>query len=67
MFLTIDVLGNRSYFQSIFLAIDVLELDFFVVDVLELDVLGVRRFIINWKCIKWWKILNLVEAKCLSV
>jgi hypothetical protein len=26
-----------------FLAIDVLELDFFVVDVLELDVLGVRQ------------------------
>jgi hypothetical protein len=43
MFLTIDVLGNRSYFQSMFWAIDVLELDFFVVDVLELDVLGVGQ------------------------
>jgi hypothetical protein len=39
----VDVFPSRSYHQSIFLTVDVIEVDVLVLDVIELDVLGARR------------------------
>jgi hypothetical protein len=41
----VDVFTSRSYHQSIFLTVDVIEVDVLVLDVIELDVLGARHFI----------------------
>ena len=38
----VDVFTSRSYHQSIFLTVDVIEVDVLVLDVIELDVLGAR-------------------------
>jgi hypothetical protein len=43
MFLLVDLITSRSYHQSIFLTVDVMEVDVLVLDVIELDVLGARR------------------------
>jgi hypothetical protein len=39
----VDVFTSRSYHQSIFLTVDVIEVDVLVLDVIELDVLGARQ------------------------
>ncbi len=38
----VDVVASRSYHQSIFSSVDVIEVDVLVIDVVELDVLGAR-------------------------
>ena len=39
----VDVLGSRSFCQSMFLPIDNIEVNVLVVDVLELNVFGARQ------------------------
>ena len=40
----VDVFTSRSYHQSIFLTVDVIEVDVLVLDFIELNVLGARQY-----------------------
>ncbi len=42
MLLKVDIFDSRWFRQSMFLTVDLLEVDVLVVDFLELDVLGAR-------------------------
>jgi hypothetical protein len=40
----VEVFTSRSYHQSIFLTVDVIEVDVLVLDFIELNVLGARQY-----------------------
>jgi hypothetical protein len=59
----VDVFANRSYHQSIFSPVDVIEVDVLVLDVIELDVLGARRNLYLLASLAWGLFVPLNASK----